>query len=341
MSDRRMAKLRSRRLPIEKQASVLAEAYEMTSEKGATKYLIGAMQSIDVEYTENTIGEADRVKENLRSGLDRMGLAPDFRYQGSVTSDTHIKVYSDIDLLVLDNRFFSLEPPQIAEFPYHGNPLDDLAELRAESTDIVANRFPQVDIDNGDKSIALTGGSLSRKVDVVIGNWWDTNDYARTGNPVHRGVMIFDRSRKARVKNKPFLHNELLNQKDLRTNGGLRKVIRLLKSVRYDADQEVDLSSYDIAAIAYNTPDSLLNGCKGNEVQLAGQCFSFLSYLLASPNERNKLNVPNGMRSVFCDEGASEGGLRSLTRELGSLLLDIKSELEKTFRTLEAAKVSY
>lgn len=62
-----------------------------------------AMKSVEPEYTEKTKEAGGRVKEHLDNGL----VNKTFRYQGSVMTNTHIKGYSDIDLLVISDKFYT------------------------------------------------------------------------------------------------------------------------------------------------------------------------------------------------------------------------------------------
>lgn len=55
-----------------------------------------AMKGVEPEYTQRSRDAGERVKDHLKANLTQI----DFRYQGSVMTDTHIKGYSDIDLLV-------------------------------------------------------------------------------------------------------------------------------------------------------------------------------------------------------------------------------------------------
>ena len=67
----------------------------------------------------------------------------------------------------------------------------------------------------------------------------------------HEELISLDLNCLEEVRNKPFMHNYNINDKDVKT-GGLRKVIRLLKTLKYDAEKDVKISSYDIASLAYN-----------------------------------------------------------------------------------------
>jgi hypothetical protein len=54
-----------------------------------------AMKSVEPEYTQKSRDAGERVKEHLSKELKDVS----FKYQGSVMTNTHIKGYSDIDLL--------------------------------------------------------------------------------------------------------------------------------------------------------------------------------------------------------------------------------------------------
>lgn len=340
----RLDRLRNRRVEvIEKQVTVNEVYARMASEtSSAVKYAIGSMQPIDPEYTRNTYKEAERVKDQLEKNLATRQLVCDYEYQGSVSNDTHIFAKSDIDLLTLYCGFVTLDPPQKATSPYQGDPVKDLLVLRQLSTQILEARFPQATVDSSRaKSVSIEGGSLRRKVDVVASNWCDTCEYARTRQKRDRAINILDAHKLTRPRNMPFLHNALLDEKDRRTLNGLRKAIRLLKSLKYDADTEVKLSSYDICAIVYNMSDSDLIVPKGAELVLVRNCNAYLDGLNANRIYRESLDVPDGTRKIFGGEGATVDGLNQVRKEVSQLQHDIENELSRSFRKLAEARIAY
>lgn len=123
------------------EAKLLNEAYRNIAQSDSVKYVIGAMQPIDPEYTKNTYKQAERVRSQLEN---RLTDTCEFKYQGSVTNDTHIKAKSDIDLLVIIYKFFTLENPQVPKSPYKGDPLKDLLSLRKEAEDALDSAFPKL-----------------------------------------------------------------------------------------------------------------------------------------------------------------------------------------------------
>ena len=189
----RFQRLLERRTTLEKLAE--ARSTSFAAKAASTEnydYIVKSMQPIAHDYTQTTFDEGERVRSQLANGLDSR-FSTTFDYQGSVTSDTHIRTYSDIDLLVMDGRFTSIDSGAPNPSPYQGSAIVDLTELRTASASVLKQRFPKVKVDDKPgKSIALSGGSLDRKIDVVVGNWWDTQAYEETQYKPNRGIAIID-----------------------------------------------------------------------------------------------------------------------------------------------------
>ncbi len=315
----RLQRLYQRRGPIEESVQLSAKSAAVLDRNKDHQYLVEAMQPIEAAYTDKTFAEAERVKSQLSSGLPTHYSAS-FDYQGSVTSDTHIRYYSDIDLLVMHGGFISLDPGTPPLSPYQGNVIQALQSLRSSTSTVLTQKFPAAKVDNKPgKSIALSGGSLARKIDVVVGNWWDTDLYKAYNVKMARGINILDSKVPEEVRNKPFLHNYNINDKDVKT-GGLRKVIRLLKTLKYDAEKDVKISSYDVASLAYNMSNEALTVEPNAYLLLATKARSELKRFIDNQATREALLVPNGTRKVFGTEGASLEGLKALHAELSELV---------------------
>ncbi len=81
-----------------------SESFE--KEKGEyTKYILGAMKPVEAKYTKRLIEQGDRVESQLAGRLDVEYSNLEFRRQGSVSNNTHIKYYSDVDVLVVIDKF--------------------------------------------------------------------------------------------------------------------------------------------------------------------------------------------------------------------------------------------
>lgn len=314
--DLRLEEMRLRRFGEDAQFSILKEAYEEKSDNPVIKYILGAMSEVQKEYTLNTYKEGERIKNQLEDSL-----YVEFKYQGSVTNNTHIKSYSDIDLLVITKNFNSVESAKNITSLYTGNPIEDLVDIRKMTEELLTSRFPKVNVDTtGAKSISLSGGSLRRKIDVVPANWYHTDEYYRTYEEHHKGIMILDYKNKTRLTNLPFFHNYLLEQKDIQTNYGFKKMIRLLKTLKADSDEEINLSSYDIAALMYSQP--ITNYMVTSSVELIHNTFRYLKVLIDDFELASSLKVPDQSRYIF--EYAEKIDLLKLNLELTKLLVDLE-----------------
>lgn len=337
---RRLDLLEQRRYDQAVAATLGGEIYKRMKDTESVRYTIGAMQPIDPEYTKNTFAQGDRVKNQLQ---ERLRTSAEFEYQGSVTTDTHIKAKSDIDLLVIRKGWIWLEPPQTPESPYQGDPAADMRQLRGESVSALNAAFPQASLDDsGSNALTLSGASLSRVVDVVPASWYDTNEYTRTKDKTHRGVKVFNKVTGEFIANTPFLHKARIETKDQATRGGFRKAARLMKSLMYDSDGRVDMSSYNIVGIAYNIPDQQLLHQTPRELAILEACFEFCSLLVINAPLRDSLSVPDVSRKVFGSaQGATVEQLNALTKELADLRKDILNENVRSFKKLAEARVEY
>lgn len=331
--------LRSRRNP---ENVLLNEAYARLEEDDAVKYLVGAMEPIDPAYTKKTFDEGDRVKNQIISGLSRENLSAEYEYQGSAVKNTHIRAYSDLDMLVLENRFFTLEPPQQPVNPYRGKPIDDLLQMRRLCKSALVAAFPKATVDDsGPRSIKISGGSLSRTVDVVPANWYDTNRYTQTRQKIFRGVQVLNCRIPAREEDEPFIHGAMIDQKDGRTSGNTRKLIRLLKSLKYDSNDKVTMSSFDIESIVYRIGDPEITLARGQEIQLATKGWLWLKNLEDNESLRNSIKVPDEKRLIFTEGKCTLSQLTALRKELEQLLVDINQGLKRSFRKLEEARIKF
>lgn len=276
-----------------------------------TKYVIDSMSEVPKRSTEISFEEGEKVKNHLAEHLNDFGLSAEFRFQGSVINNTHIKGYSDIDLLVITDKYYSLEPPQIPSNPYKGNPLDDLNELRAVCVKILRDAYPVAHVDtSGSKSITVSGGSLRRDIDVVPANWFDSNLYARYPQyDYYRGIQVYNKKENSRDTNYPFYNKELLKRKDECTNHLYKSLVRLAKNIRCDSENKCvqEISSYDIQAIFYHMNDVCFYNING--IDIVPVATKYLEQLLENSSLYLKLPVPDNTRLISDKVSIHELGL--------------------------------
>jgi hypothetical protein len=338
----KLENLRSRRQDIITKSFWLSESFNRQEYGDSTKYALESMKPISDTYTQNTYKVCERIKAQLKLGLKEYGIDIDFKYQGSVPTNTHIKLYSDIDLLTIHGNFYSLQHPQVPSTPYEGDPLDDLKNLRRKTFRILDTVYTGCEInDTGSKCISISGGSLNRKIDIISSNWYNSLSYTQYPNEINRGIQILDRDKGERILNYPFLHIHRINTKDERVNGNEKSVIRLLKSLKVDADTEIKVSSYDIASLVYNMDDQALLVNDSQRLKLLENTNTYLLKVVNDSTFRQKLDVANGTRKIFCSNGAKVEDVSMLQKELHELILSIAGELKPIYDSLEKSNFYY
>lgn len=343
----KLASLKSRRQDDLTKAFSVSESFNKNLYGDPTTYALEAMAPIADSYTQNTYKAAERVKNQLEAGLKEYDIPVEFRYQGSVPANIHIKNYSDIDLLTIHGSFHTLQSPQEPIVPYLGDPLADLKNLRRKTYRILDTAFPACDIDDsGSKCINISGGSLNRKIDVIAANWYNSLMYAENPDEDNRGVQILDTDKDARIINYPFLHIYWINTKDDRVSGNEKRMIRLLKTLKADAGidkpgTEIKASSYDIASLIYRMDDALLIAGTWHRLQLLQNTNAYLLKVIGDASFRDSLYVANGTRRIFCAEGCQVGELVKLRTELQELIDAVAGDLRPMNESIEKANVYY
>lgn len=303
------------------------EPYEAKGNGSATRYALGCMEQVKPSHTETSLRDGERVSEQLKKGLS-VDVAT--RLQGSVPLNIHIYASSDVDLLVLDRSFITYETPTISSGSYVHDPsirpVERLLNLRSQCETLLQSKYPAADVDtSGAKSIAVSGGSLARKVDVVPSHWDDNLEYQKTGLEYNRGVKILDKVNRCTIGNLPFLHMERIDRKDAQVTGNAKRAIRLLKCLSRDSSHSIHLSSYDLAALVYNMQDSELQIPWFQPLQLLTNVEQFLGTLLGHQWYAKNLDTPDKTRKVL-DKDEKFNSLVYLRSDLEDLMVGIGEE---------------
>ncbi len=313
------------------------ESFEKLNESNGTKYAIGAMAPVDEKSTEISIDEGNRVADSLIKSLNNRGESVTKRLQGSVALDIHIKGHSDVDMLIVVTNPVNVEYPKVQPNGY--SPSSDTRGLiniakgvRNKSEFILPINFPKAQVDcKGNKSIAVNGGSLARKVDIVPAVWFDSIKYQQSGKEHDRGIKIYHKEDHEFILNYPFTHIKLVNDRDDYYSGNLKCVVRLMKNMVADMPDYKKrvakrLSSYDLAAIGYHM-DKDLNLPSYMRLGLVEKTRSHLSLLLGAKEYRKSLYVPDGSRKIFDAEEKTDA-LDILAKEYEDLASSIFKELK-------------
>ena len=318
-----------------------------------TRYALGAMQEVGEEYTRISIETAERVGRQLDNDLTAAGFSVDFRLQGSVPLNVHIRGVSDVDLLNLDISFLTYHSQGARSLA--GSYLSTsktsigvLTTLRNQAEKVLAARFPAATIEtSGGKAIGISGGSLARPVDVVPSHWNDTIDYQNSKMERDRGVTILNKKIPETIDNLPFLHIHRIDERDKYALGGLKKAIRLCKNVKNDSVEEgktINYPSFDIAATMYHANMEAMRASNIYELGVLAETQRFLDELYHNPDKARSLYVPDGSRKIF-DTEQKYLGLKALSIEMDDLAREVAKEqdfalMASTEVSLSAARVA-
>lgn len=298
-----------------------------------------AMKGVEPEYTQKSRDAGERVKEHLSKLKD-----VSFKYQGSVMTDTHIKGYSDIDLLTIcekfyqpDNynikkllenyeqrvKFYSSLPKlekEVTGSTYQGNALEDLRNLRIDSENILKDIYSNCDIKKP-KSIKIKNLSLNREVDIVIANWYDDITSVINDKGDYRGIQVYNKDTNSRGEaDYPFLSIKRINERSSLTNGRLKKMIRFLKNVKALSDHEIDLSSFDINAICYD-----INPVRYQSLtfyELVPLLHVQLKSICTSQEHSDRLVSVDGREYIFRGNSTKLNNVKNLLGEVEGLYAD-------------------
>lgn len=305
-----------------------------------------AMKSVEPSYTQRTRDAGDRAKEHLNNGFtDKV-----FRYQGSVMTNTHIKGYSDIDLLVISDKFYSWDASRVRavlneqtqrsnysessvrkllseseKSSYQGNSISDLQVLRNNSETILYGIYDICDISKP-KSIKITNKSLNREVDIVIANWYDDVSSIINDKGDYRGIQIFNKD-KQNVENPdyPFTSIKRINERSSFTAGRLKKMIRFMKTVKAESETDIDLSSFDINAICYDIDTATYKHL--SFVELVGILYKQLRSICINDAHADKIVSVDGREYIFRFDQNKKYNVRKVLQEIEGIYQDLQGKL--------------
>lgn len=310
-------------------------------------YIRLAMKGVEPEYTQKSKDAGERVKEHLSKKLSDVV----FKYQGSVMTDTHIKGYSDIDLLTISNKFYTYDAPKIKQIlesveqknrymqasiekmvkevntsSYQGNTLQDLRDLRLDSEAILEDVYDICDTAKP-KSIKIKNQSLNREVDIVIANWYDDVTSVINDKGEYRGIQVYNKETNSKGNaDFPFLSIKRINERSADTNGRLKRMIRFLKNTKANSNQEIDLSSFDINAICYDINVAEYQNLSFYE--LVPVIYNQMKKIATDENKADNLVSVDGREYIFRGRISKKENLRILLAEIESIFIDLKNILK-------------
>lgn len=312
-------------------------------ERNVAKFVKLAMSAVDDSYTQRSKQAGNNAKDWLKAEQHNV----DYAFQGSVMTNTHIKGYSDIDLLTLCTKFYGSEiakvrnilqysnnctwneENQLRKFeqsfvPYTGDSLQDLKELRLENERILSKHYEMCDTSKA-KAIRIKNQNLNMEVDVVTANKHKSIQYILKGyDDKYLGVRIYDKEKNCQLDiDFPFLRIQLMNNRGIETFDRFKKMIRFLKNVRSQADKKIDLTSFEINSICYDIPTWKYSDAY--YLQLVNVVFEKIYSICNNQTEADNLRSVDGTEYVFRNKPDKVRHLRLLMSEVKNIIDDLQS----------------
>lgn len=300
-----------------------------------------AMMAVPEIYTKVSLQAGGQAKEDL-------GYLPDtsFQYQGSVMTNTHIRDVSDIDLLVISEKFYSrdligmgriLESREMSSrfqasslqkmqsessLPvYKGSSITDLKLLRLTCENRLLVTNDKCDVDKP-KCISIENTELDRNVDVVISNWYDDIKSIINNKGEYRGIQVYNKEAEGvGLPDYPFLSIARINKRGEETRGRLKKMVRFLKNLKANSNGSIRLSSFDINAICYDIKVSEYQSKKFHE--LVGVLYRQLNSLAKNKEFSDELTSVDDREYIFKYNPEKLENLKTLLVELSKVFFDM------------------
>lgn len=316
----RLENLKGRRYDEALKEPVLSEAFHKTDYPDSVKYALESMVEIDPAYAYKVYAISKKIHEKLTKALKKRGYYVDYRYQGELKTYSNILLYGDVELIVI--KKVVNEKPHL-----------DVQRLAMELLEILRSDPEFKSVDYSDKTrIRITAQKPTCEIDLLPSVWVDSAEFKQTKNEIYRGIAEFDFKNKKIKKYLPFLNIARVNSRDQHTDGVFKCLSRLLKTLRADNSERIELKDSDINALLY---------AMGEKIKVEHS--HILSQLPKVEKMLEKVSVdssilkgipsPSGKDKVFNDRPEVQEEIKKLKAALSNLISDINEDLsEKNLR---------
>jgi hypothetical protein len=310
--------LQGRRFDEARRESIMSDSFDTCDYPKSLKYCLEAMEEIEASYAYKAFYVSKKIQDKLLKELVNRGIKADFRYQGPIQTETNILLFGGIELMIIQNNDTQ-------------KPWEKVKLIAAEVMDILTleGEFKSVDYSTKHK-IKVTTSKPTCEISILPGIWLDNADFRESKREIDRGIIEYDFSLKTQKKYLPFKHIARINAKDKKTNGGLKRIIRLLNTLVRDAGEiEVDLNHTEIESIVYAIPEKQLIFEPNKSLALLGIASAQMNRVASDLNYLQKLVSPSEKEIVFGTKPGKQEEVQKLKKLLDILIADLKEDLSK------------
>ena len=225
--------------------------------------------------------------------------------QGSYANNTNVKGDSDIDIAVVRENVFRGEyRTGISGKNYGFQPAThDALEFKKIIFKALYDKFGN-DTVRKNKSILIKGNYSRKQADVVPPLRYRNykQDYYNDENNFKPGVLITTDDGQE-IINYPEIHLENGRRKNIITNYYFKKIVRIMKELKYLMEEEgynsaSKINSFLIESLLWNVPDVLFL----NEEEYSAKFIGIVNYLLDNKESIIQFKEVNGIKLLIEDD---------------------------------------
>lgn len=220
--------------------------------------------------------------------------------QGSFANNTNVRQKSDVDIaIILESTFKPKYRLGTTSANYgHIDSTDSLYTFKDDVQKALQCKFGE-DVKRKDKSIKINGNTYRVDTDTVPSMRYRdySNDYSDLDNNYVEGIVIYPDSG-GTIINYPELHIKNGKIKNNSTNYKFKKMVRIMKKIRYIMQDNAysssnKVSSFGLESLLWNIPDSVF--AKYNSYRFVFD--ELIKY--AKENDISDFKEANGIKNLF------------------------------------------
>lgn len=233
--------------------------------------------------------KCENAMKMIRKAIDKSEALSKYSIQlipkGSYHNNTNVRLNSDVDIAVkLTDVFFAEYPEGKGDKDFSNSPASyTFNQYRSDVDQAIVDLFGAENVEFGDKSINISSNSYRVDADAVP--CFEHHRYSDDGSYL-KGTEFIGRTSRERVRNFPEQHYINGVNKNKNTSKRYKKVVRVLKRVKYKMINEGfefdTISSFLIESLVWNVPCSNFNNPTLTED--VGKC---LKYLIEQTSDYN------------------------------------------------------
>lgn len=286
--------------------------------KNAIRMVIDALKNLGFQELRSTVepmySETNAYFQELSSSNRKIKVF----LQGSYANNTNVRTQSDVDIAVVQEEIFATRyRPGVTNANYHFENANSSSLAFKDEVELALRKRFGSDVNRENKSIKINGNSHRKDADAVpsrrhkdfSADWWnDPTNYIS-------GILITADSGEE-IINYPEQHIKNGKNKNLETNFHYKKMVRILKKMRYlMKDSNIvaakSVSSFALESLLWNVPNSYyLKQSSNRKVLFFKQLINYLTsylYLLSNFKEAN------GIKPLFADQQSLQNMISFIT----------------------------